>query len=213
MVKRGHPIRQIRILYLYSFLLFLQPLRHFVPPPLYFCVVKTQRRSVGVTSSFICCFHFSFFPVSRSLTGCHKTARKRLLFNPLPLYSLTETQGERRVTSIISTEGLFKISSRRHAPRLSPIFCCVKTLRHAEGNGRGLCYKRLSFPAQESPCYTNSLYLFILLNSEKNEPRSAAAVIGLLGSSLRSPSRSAELASLGQSSPFFLRLPCDFTAR
>ena len=64
------------------------------------------------------------------------------LFNPLalralPLYSLTETQGERRVTSIISTEGLFKISSRRHAPRLSPIFCCVKTLRHAEGNGRG----------------------------------------------------------------------------
>ncbi|OKZ41962.1 MAG: hypothetical protein BHV68_07470 [Bacteroidales bacterium 43_8] len=30
--------------------------------------------------------------------------------------------------------------------------------------------------------------MFILLNSEKNEPRSAAAVIGLLGSSLRSPS-------------------------
>ena len=40
-----------------------------------------------------------------------------------------------------------------------------------------------------------------------------AAVIGFLGSSLRSPSGSAELASLGQSSPFFLRLPCDFTAR
>jgi hypothetical protein len=56
-------------------------------------------------------------------------------------------------------------------------------------------------------------YLFILLNSEKNEPRSAAAVIGLLGSSPQSPSGSAELASLGQSSPFFLRLPCDFTAR
>ena len=32
------------------------------------------------------------------------------------------------------------------------------------------------------------VYLFILLNSEKNEPRSAAAVIGLLGLSLRSPS-------------------------
>ena len=46
--------------------------------------------------------------------------------------------------------------------------------------GRGLCYKGLSFPAKESPCYTNSLYLFILLNSEKNEPRSAAAFIGLL---------------------------------
>ena len=78
---------------------------------------------------------------------------------------------------------------------------------------RGLCYKGLSFPAKESPCYTNSLYLFILLNSEKNEPRSAAAVIGLLGLSPQSPSGSAELASLGQSSPFFLRLPCDFTAR
>ena len=59
----------------------------------------------------------------------------------------------------------------------------------------------------------DALRLFILLSSEKNEPRSAAAVIGLLGSSLRSPSGSAELAPLGQSSPFFLRLPCDFTAR
>ena len=59
----------------------------------------------------------------------------------------------------------------------------------------------------------DALRLFILLSSEKNEPRSAAAVIGLLGSLLRSPSGSAELASLGQSSSFFLRLPCDFTAR
>ena len=82
------------------------------------------------------------------------------------------------------------------------------------GHGKGgLWYKGLSFPAKESPCYTNLRYLFILLNSEKNEPRSAAAVIGLLGSSPQSPSGSAELASLGQSSPFFLRLPCDFTAR
>ena len=32
------------------------------------------------------------------------------------------------------------------------------------------------------------VYLFILLNSEKNEPRSAAAVIGPFGLSLRSPS-------------------------
>ena len=55
--------------------------------------------------------------------------------------------------------------------------------------------------------------LFILLSSEKNEPRSAAAVIGLLGLSPQSPSGSAELAPLGQSSPFFLRLPCVFAAR
>ena len=55
--------------------------------------------------------------------------------------------------------------------------------------------------------------LFILLSSEKNEPRSAAAVIGLFGSSPRSSSGSAELASLKQSSPFFLRLPCVFAAR
>ena len=64
------------------------------------------------------------------------------LFNPLalralPLYSLTETQGERRVTSIISTEGLFKTSPHRHAPRLSPIFCCAKTPRHAAGHRGG----------------------------------------------------------------------------
>ena len=61
-----------------------------------------------------------------------------------------------------------------------PIFLSG-TPRHAAGHGRGGgCYKGLSFPAKESPCYTKSLYLFILLNSEKNEPRSAAAVIGLL---------------------------------
>ena len=48
--------------------------------------------------------------------------------------------------------------------------------------------------------------LFILLSSEKNEPRSASAVIGLLGSSPRSPSGSAELAPLKHSSPFSLRL-------
>ena len=51
------------------------------------------------------------------------------LFNPfalraLPLYSFQEHRG-RGGTSIISTEGLFKISPRRHAPQLSPIFCCV----------------------------------------------------------------------------------------
>ena len=144
-MKRERPIRQIRILYLYSFLLFLQPLRHFVPPPLYFCPIFSTPLSFGHSPYILRC---------------------------------------------------------KNTPP-----CC------GTRQGRGLCYKGLSFPAKESPCYTNSLYLFILLNSEKNEPRSAAAVIGLLGSSPQSPSGSAELASLGQSSPFFLRLPCDFTAR
>ena len=61
-----------------------------------------------------------------------------------------------------------------------PIFLSG-TPRHAAGHGKGGgCYKGLSFPVKESPCYTNLRYLFILLNSEKYEPRSAAAVIGLL---------------------------------
>ena len=30
---------------------------------------------------------------------------------------------------MLSTEGLFKTSSCRHAPQLSPIFCCAKTPR------------------------------------------------------------------------------------
>ena len=77
-------------------------------------------------------------------------------------------------------------------------FCSVRL-------GRG-GYKGLSFPVKESPCYTNLRYLFILLSSEKNEPRSAAAVIGPFGLSLRSPSGSAELAPLKHSSPFSLRL-------
>ena len=92
-------------------------------------------------------------------------------------------------------------------------FYCFVTPRHVTGHGRGGLNAWFSFPSKDSLGCTNLRYLFILLSSEKNEPRSAAAVIGLLGSSLRSPSGSAELAPLGQSSPFFLRLPCDFTAR
>jgi len=50
-------------------------------------------------------------------------------FNPLalwtlPLYSLTETQGERRVNSSIA--GLFNPSPRRYTPQLSLIFCDAK---------------------------------------------------------------------------------------
>ncbi|WP_302290712.1 hypothetical protein [Barnesiella intestinihominis] len=93
----------------------------------------------------------------------------------------------------------------------NPPLIAVRYPAYGARQGR-IVIQRTFFPSQ-SPCYTNSLYLFILLSSEKNEQRSAAAVIGLLDSSLRSPSGSAELASLGQSSPFFLRLPCDFTAR
>ena len=94
-----------------------------------------------------------------------------------------------------------------------PIFLSG-TPRHAAGHGRGGgCYKGLSFPVKESPCYTNLRYLFILLNSEKNEPRSAAAVIGPFGLSLRSPSggcgtRSAQtVLALFPPSPLRLRRP------
>ena len=63
------------------------------------------------------------------------------LFNPLalwalPLYSLTETQGERRVNSITSIAGLFNPSPRRYTPQLSPIFFCA-THRNASGHGKG----------------------------------------------------------------------------
>ena len=54
----------------------------------------------------------------------------------LPLYSLTETQGERRVNSITSIAGLFNPSPRRYTPQLSPIFFCA-THRNASGHGRG----------------------------------------------------------------------------
>ena len=53
----------------------------------------------------------------------------------------------------------------------------------------------------------DALRLFILLSSEKNEPRSAATVIGFWGSSLWSPSGAVELALLKRSSPFFLLSP------
>ena len=68
----------------------------------------------------------------------------------------------------------------------------------------------VTFPAKESPCYINSLSWFILLSSEKNESRSAAAVIGLNGLPPRSPLGAAELAfaqtGLALFSPSLLRL-------
>ena len=64
-----------------------------------------------------------------------------IVFNPLalralPLYSLTETQGERRGNSITSIVGLFNPSPRRYTPQLSLIFSCA-THRNASGHGRG----------------------------------------------------------------------------
>ena len=59
-----------------------------------------------------------------------------LVLRTLPLYSLTETQGERRVNSITSIAGIFNPSPRRYAPQLSPIFFCA-THRNASGHGKG----------------------------------------------------------------------------
>ena len=53
--------------------------------------------------------------------------------------------------------------------------------------GQGVI-QRTFFPCQRKSLLHYSLSLFILLNSEKNEQRSAAAVIGPFGLSLRSPS-------------------------
>ena len=55
---------------------------------------------------------------------------------PLPLYSLTETQGERRGNSITSIVGIFNPFPRRYTPQLSPIFFCA-THRNASGHGKG----------------------------------------------------------------------------
>ena len=52
----------------------------------------------------------------------------------------------------------------------------------------------VTFPAKESPCYINSLSLFILLSSEKDEHRSTAVVSGLNCLPSCSPLGSAEFA-------------------
>jgi len=119
--------------------------------------------------------------------------------------------------------------------RTLPLYLYV-TPRNATGHGRGRGLKEAFQFWYKDRFYTSPLcfvtqnigerpkkhlflrrgverLLFILLSSEKNEPRSAAAVIGLFGSSSRSSSGAVELASLKQSSPFFLRLPCVFAAR
>ena len=61
-------------------------------------------------------------------------------------------------------------------------FYCFVTPRHVTGHGRGRRLNTNDFlsPPKIVSDARDALRLFILLSSEKNEPRSAAAVIGLL---------------------------------
>ena len=85
--------------------------------------------------------HFSSVSLATSPPDKGGIGGSSLYSNPLalwalPLYSLTETQGERRVNSITSIAGLFNPSPRRYTPQLSPIFFCA-THRNASGHGKG----------------------------------------------------------------------------
>ena len=77
---------------------------------------------------------YSFAMNRRS--GLYFSNSTPLALRALPLYSLTETQGERRVNSITSIAGIFNPSPCRYTPQLSPIFSCA-TPRKATGHGRG----------------------------------------------------------------------------
>ena len=160
-----------------------------------------------------------FLPVfsNPSVTSCHLVMLRdtagggvlyfysTIVFNPLvlrtlPLYSLTETP--RNATGRGRGRGLKVVFQFWYKDRFYTSPLCFATQNIGERPKKHLFLRR-----------GVERLLFILLSSEKNEPRSATAVIGLFGSSPRSSSGSAELASLKQSSPFFLRLPCDFAAQ
>ena len=105
---------------------------------------------------------------------------------------LRDTARGERVNSITSIAVFFKPSPRCYTPQLSPIFFCA-THRNASGHGKG---RRLN---------TND---FLSL-SKKAPPQ----LSGFLACRYGRRRGAAELAPLKQSSPFSLRLPCDFTAR
>ena len=129
-----------------------------------FIFLNSEKNEPGIITSFLLT---SFFSTPSVLWT-------------LPLYRCT-TQGERRFTSITFTTGVFNPSPRRYAPQFSPIFSCT-TPRNASGHGRGRRLNTNDFlsPPKIVSDARDALRLFILLSSEKNEPRSAAAVIGLL---------------------------------
>ncbi len=88
------------------------------------------------------------------------------------------------------------------------------TPRNAAGHGKGRGLNAwFSFPSKDS--FGCTRFTLFVHSSQQREERTKKRRRGYraFGSSLRSPSGSAELASLGQSSPFSLRLPCVFTAR
>ena len=91
-------------------------------PPLYFAVQNTEEEGEStlplIADSIISFYCFCFNP---------------LALRALPLYSLTETQGE-RVNSITFIAGIFNPFPRRYTPQLSPIFSCA-TPRNAAGQG------------------------------------------------------------------------------
>ncbi len=151
-------------------------------------------------------WHSPFF--DGGVENCPSSVGLYRVFNPLalwalPLYRCT-TQGER------IEKRSFSLCCFCAPP------CCGARQGEEGCQSPPLCFAKQNIgevSRSDGGVEKTRLCLFILLNSEKNEPRSSAAVIGLFGSSPRLPSGTAELAPLGQSSPFFLRLPCVFTAR
>ena len=89
-------------------------------------------------------------------------------FNPLalralPLYSLTETQGERRVNSITSTSGIFNPTPRRYAPQLSPYILRYKTQgRRVRVTLRSLQCDTPAYGARQGRSLEVALYSFAM---------------------------------------------------
>ena len=141
-MKRERPIRQIRILYLYSFLLFLQPLRHFVPPPLYFFVAKTPRHAAGhgkgedcATKDFLSLPKKVLVTLIRFICSFFSTARRTNQEAPPQLSGLLACRYGRR-------RGL-RNSLRSNSPRPFPSVSLASS--PPDKGGIGDCYCRCFF--------------------------------------------------------------------
>ena len=118
------------------------------------------------------CYHLPGAKPPEPCRQC-RNLRKKLIYQHFALY--------KRAPKLYNNVGVFNPSPRRYAPQFSPIFSCT-TPRNASGHGRGRRLNTNDFlsPPKIVSDARDALRLFILLSSEKNEPRSAAAVIGLL---------------------------------
>ena len=122
-------------------------------------------------------------------------------------------QGERRVNSITSIAGIFNPSPRRYTPQLSPIFFAPHTAM-LRGTAREDCDTKDFLSLSKKVLVTLIRFICSFFSTARRTNQEAPPQLSGFWVCRRSRRRGLRNSLRSDSPrPFFLRFPCDFTAR